>query len=135
MKIYATIFLVTSWAYEPEFYKTEYIELHSHSHNMHNTGTCKTGQGGGIQCLSEEEIQNDLKISREKLNNTTYFCYPFYEYNEYSIRMLKEAGFTMAFAGVMSSDGYSYVGIDKMLIPRLTLNAYTTYKMFVSYVN
>lgn len=126
-KMYATIFLVTSW-YEPsDYYKTEYIELHSHSHNMHNQGECPTGQGGGIQCLSEKEVQNDLRISREKLNNTTYFCYPFYEYNEYSIKMLKEAGFTMAFIGESNySDNLVHVGSDKFRLRRFVIVTYTT---------
>lgn len=126
-QMYATIFLVTSWFEPSEYYTTEYIELHSHSHGMHETGTCPVGQGGGIQCLSEEEIQNDLKISREKLNNTTYFCYPFYEYNEYSIRMLKEAGFTMAFIGESNtSDNLVHVGSDKFRLRRFVIVTYTT---------
>ena len=30
-KMYATIFLVTSWFDPKDYYKTEFIELHSHS--------------------------------------------------------------------------------------------------------
>lgn len=126
-KMYATIFLVTSW-YDPQsYYVTEYIELHSHSHDLHNVGACPTGQGGGIQCLKEEDIQNDLRISREKLNQTTYFCYPFYEYNDYAIEMLKEAGFTMAFIGESSySDNLVHVGDDKFKLRRFVIVTYTT---------
>lgn len=126
-KMYATIFLVTSWFDPSDYYKTDYIELHSHTHHMHEVGTCPIGQGGGIQCLSKEEIQNDLRISREKLNNTTYFCYPFYEYNDYSIKMLKEAGFTMAFIGESNtSDNLVHVGSDKFKLRRFVIVKYTT---------
>lgn len=126
-KMYATIFLVTSWFDPKDYYKTDYIELHSHSDNLHNVGDCKVGQGGGIQCLDEEVIQKDLKSSREKLNGTTYFCYPFYEYNEYSERMLKEAGFTMAFIGESNhSDNLVHVGSDKFKLRRFIIVSYTT---------
>ena len=126
-KMYATIFMVTSWFDPKEYYTTDYIELHSHSHNMHNTGECPTGQGGAIQCWSEEKIQADLKTARELLNNTTYFCYPFYEYNDYSIRMLKEAGFTMSFIGESSSsDNLVHPGDDKFRLHRFVIVNYTT---------
>ena len=126
-KMYATIFLVTSW-YDPStYYKTDYIEFHSHTDDMHDTGVCPGGQGGGIKCLSEEVIQNDLKASREKLGGSTYMAYPFYEYNDYSIKMLKEAGFTMAFIGESNnSDNLVHVGSDKFRLRRFVIVTYTT---------
>lgn len=135
-KMYATIFLVTSWFDPKDYYKTEFIELHSHSDHMHETGDCPTGQGGGIQCLDEKTIQDDLKTSREKLNNTTYFCYPFYEYNEYSIKMLKEAGFTMAFIGESNrSDNLVHVGSDKFRLRRFVIADITTINGLTDYFN
>ena len=126
-KMYATIFLVTSWFDEKEYYKTDYIELHSHTHNMHDGGKCHGGQGGAIKCLPEEEIQKDLKQSREELNGSTVFCYPFYEYNDYSIKMLKQAGFTMAFIGESNnSDNLIHVGSDKFRLRRFVIVTYTT---------
>lgn len=134
-KMYATIFLVTAW-YDPStYYKTDYIELHSHTNNMHNTGVCPGGQGGGIKCLSAEEIQTDLKTSREKLGGSTYIAYPFYEYNEYSIKMLKEAGFTMAFIGESNnSDNLVHVGSDKFRLRRFVIVTYTTIKGIDEYL-
>lgn len=126
-KMYATIFLVTSWFDEKEYYKTDYIELHSHTHNMHDGGQCPGGQGGGIKCLPEEEIQKDLKQSREDLNGSTVFCYPFYEYNDYSIQMLKKAGFTMAFIGESNnSDNLIHVGSNKFKLRRFVIVTHTT---------
>ena len=119
-EFHATYFLVTSW-YLP--IETKYVEWHSHTHNMHNQGECKTGQGGGIQCLSESKIQEDLKKSREILNNTTYFCYPFYEWNEYAINQLKKAGFTLAFIGGQRAAKPSD---NHYRIPRYVIYSWTT---------
>lgn len=134
-QMYATLFLVTS-IYDPKNFISDYVELHSHSDNLHKTGDCPTGQGGGIQCLDEKTIQEDLKKSREKLNNTTYFCYPFYEYNEYSIKMLKEAGFTMAFIGESTrSDNLVHVGSDKFRLRRFVIADITTINGLTNYFN
>ena len=110
----ATLFLVSSWYLVSKF-ESSYLEIASHTHNMHTTGVCPTGQGGGINCLPESEILNDLKLSRETLNNTKAFCFPFYEYSDYSINLVKEAGFEMAFIG-----GSTKIkkGIDPYKIPR-----------------
>lgn len=137
-KMNATIFLVSSW-YDPStYYKTDYIELHSHSHNMHNGGKCPGGQGAEIKCLPKETILDDLAASRNALNNTRAFCYPFYEYNDYSMNLLKEAGFTMAFIGeVPTYYGYKLaeVGGDKFKIPRFVIMTHTTMKDIDEYFN
>lgn len=130
-----TMFLVTSWA-NPNDFRTDYVEVHSHSDNMHNLGECPTGQGGGIQCLDEEVILNDLRVSSEKLNGSTVFCYPYYEHNDYSIEMLKKAGYTMAFAGEnVSYDHLVKVGSDKYKLPRFVIVSYTTMNDFINYLN
>ena len=137
-KMNATIFLVSSW-YDPStYYKTDYIELHSHSHNMHNGGKCPGGQGAEIKCLPKETILDDLTTSRNVLNNTRAFCYPFYEYNDYSMNLLKEAGFTMAFIGeIPTYYGYKLaeVGGDKFKIPRFVIMTHTTMKDIDEYFN
>ena len=138
-KLNATAFIVTSrYNMETEFVKSEYVELHSHSHNLHNAGTCPAGhgQGGGLTCLDDETILLDLKTSRELLSGSKVFCYPFYEYNSHSIDLLKKAGFTMAFAGEYAGGKTeATVGIDKFRIPRWVIVNYTTMDNFISYVN
>ena len=71
-----------------------------------------------------------MKKSRELLDGSTAFCYPFYEYNSYSENLLKEAGFTMAFIGEVPASYGPYklaeVGGDKMKIPRFVVVNYTT---------
>ena len=128
-EFHATYFLVTSW-YLP--IESKYVEYHSHSHNMHNQGECKTGQGGGIQCLSEKKIQEDLAKSREILNNTTYFCYPFYEWNEYAITQLKKAGFTLAFIGGQRA---AKASDNHYRIPRFVIYSWTTTSTLKGYFN
>ncbi len=130
----ATLFVITSW-YDPQIFKSPYVEIHSHSDSMHDGGVCPTGQGGGIQCLPKETILNDLKTSSDKIGGSTVFCYPFYEYNDYSISVLQEAGFTLAFAGESShSDNLIKVGSNKYKLPRFVVVDYTTMTDFANYL-
>lgn len=134
-EINATLFLITSW-YNKEQFESEYFEVHSHGDNIHNGGLCSGGQGGEIKCMDHDKLLTDLKTSREKLDGSTVFCYPFYEYNDYSIKVLKEAGFTMAFAGEYAGGKIKVTpGIDKFRLPRWAIVNYTTKKQFISYVN
>ena len=95
--LHATLFLI-GVAGSPDNYKSDNLEIHSHTYDLH-IGGCSGGQGSALKCFEKEIILADLKKSRESLNNTTYFCWPFFEYNDYAIDVLKEAGYKMAFAG------------------------------------
>ena len=129
-----TLFLIGSLA-SPSAYVSEYLEVHSHTWDMHTIGQCPSSVGrGGILCLDEQTILEDLRKSRESLNNTTYFCYPFYDYNERAIELLKQAGFTMAFAGELY-DSTVRVGQDKFKIPRYVMVSYTSMDEFIRYVS
>lgn len=128
----ATVFAITSRNQKIIDKQTEYVEIHSHTHDMHITGMCKGGQGGLFKCVDYENGLNDLKTSRELLNNTTYLAYPFGEYTDLSINLLKDAGYTMAFT---TNYGNANVGNDKYLIPRMYIyNQYTleTFKRMVN---
>jgi hypothetical protein len=132
-QFHGTLFLIGSLA-NPDDYESEYLEIHSHSYNLHKLGDCSSNIGrGGILCLDDEAILNDLKQSRESLDNTTYFCYPFYDYNNRAIELLKKAGFTMAFVGE-TKDNTVRVGQDKFLIPRYVIVNYTTMGDFIDFV-
>lgn len=132
-----TLFLIGSLA-SSDAYRSSYLEIHSHTWDMHGL---KTGDDcpnsslrGGITCFDDEKILEDLKKSRESLNNTTYFCYPFYDYNERAISLLQQAGFTMAFAGELG-DSKVRVGQNKFKIPRYVIISYTTMDQFIRYVS
>lgn len=127
-----TVFLITVYHAEvPFLHAYKYVEYHSHGDNLHNQGDCPGGQGGAIKCKDKEYLLNDLKISSEKLGGSKYFCYPFYEYNNYSIDVLKDAGFTMAFAG---GGRRAYIGVDKYQIPRFAIQYYDTEKNIANYI-
>ena len=126
-KINAALFMVGAW-FDPGQYESEYLEVHSHGYDLHNANVCP-GQGnfgGGIMCLPRETLLADLKKSREETHMTTYFAYPFYDFNNYSISILKEAGFTMGFGGYYQNGRHNMViGGDKFRIPRVTFDSTT----------
>ena len=130
-KMNGTLFLIGSLA-SPNDYKSDYLEIHSHSWNMHTPGVCSGVHGGAILCWDKEKVLSDLKKSRESLNNTVVYCFPFYEYNDKAISYLKEAGFEMAFIG---GDKKAYVGDDLFKIHRFELVNYTTMNTFIKYVS
>lgn len=121
--LYATLFVITSWV-NADDYKSDHFALESHTHNMHNQYECSGMglQGGGILCLPEEKIKEDLKTNQEKVGGSKYFAYPFFDYNDYAIRMLKESGYHMAFIGQANTDGYDIPGVtDKFKMPRKSI--------------
>ena len=134
--LHATLFLIGALE-EDKDWKTESwfsnaLELHSHTYNMHTPNICSGGQGSILKCGNKEEILADLKKSREQLNGSTVFCYPFFEYNDYAINILKEAGFTMAFAGGRKK---IKVGSDKMKLPRYGIINTTTLADFIKVIS
>ena len=130
-KIHATLFLVTSW-YPTEKFKSDYLEIQSHTDALHEGGKCPGDQGSGLKCLDRNILLKDLKTSRDKLNGAEAFCYPFYEFNNYSESILKEAGFKTAYIGGMQKVRQ---GINKYRIPRITIMGDNTLDEYVKYVN
>lgn len=121
-------------SFSKDDFKSEYIEVISHSFDMHNNGECPGmgGQGGGILCKSKEDILVDLDRVRMKLgNDVVYHVYPFYDYNQHAINVLKEAGFKMAFAGYYTR---AKVGQNKYNIPRFTILSDTTFQEFLKII-
>ena len=102
-----TLYLIGSLA-SPSDYSSNYLEIHSHTWDMHTPGVCEGSHGGGLLCLDEQTILDDLKKSRESLNNTDILCYPFYEYNARTIELVKKAGFKMALGGGYRKAKYEY---------------------------
>ena len=135
-KVNATVFVITSWV-DPNSLKSDYLDLESHTHNMHNQYECPGYgmQGGGILCLPEEQVLEDLKTSQEKLGGSVYFAYPFFDFNARAIELLKKAGFHMAFIGQYDTDGYSYPNVtDKFKVRRKTIFAEDYMWEFISYL-
>lgn len=127
-----TVFLITK-SYDPKWIVSEYVEAHSHSDNLHRNYICNKGtQGGAILCDDSDSIIADLKLSREKLSGSTVFCYPFYDYDARAMKLVKEAGFTMAFVG--GEYRKVVVNDNKYKLPRYVIGTWTTLADFKRYV-
>ncbi len=128
--VMGTLFLIGSLAPVSD-YASNNLEIHSHTWNLHNVSNCKEGRSA-LLCYDKEKIVEDLLKSRESLNDTTYFCYPFYEYNSNAIESLKEAGFTMALTG-----GNTKVkkGINKFKVPRYVIYNTTTIRELATIIS
>lgn len=136
-KVNATIFVITGIGEDFSYLKSEYLDLESHTENMHNQYECKGmgSQGGGILCLPEEQVLNDLKTSQEKIGGSKYFAYPFYDFNDRAISLLQKAGFNMAFIGLYDTNGYSYPKqTNKYMLRRQAILTNTTMDEFISYL-
>lgn len=135
-EVNATLFVITSWV-DISHFKSKYLDLESHTHNMHNQYECPGYglQGGGILCLSEDYILEDLKMSQEILGGSRYLAYPFFDFNDRAINLLKQAGFKMAFIGEWDSEGYSYPNkTDKYKVRRKTIFSDISMNEFISYL-
>lgn len=127
----ATLFLI-GWLAPPSDYSSKNLEIHSHGWDIHNPGVCSLGRGGGVLCFEKSKLLEDLKKSRESLNNTKVFCYPFYEYNDFAINALKQAGFTMAFTG---GNTHAKKGVDKFKVPRYVMYNTTSVSQLANILN
>ena len=105
--LHGILFLIGTMA-PPSVYASNNLEIASHSWNLHK-------YIGNLINTPKDEMLKDLKKSKESLNDTKYFCYPYYQYNDTVISVLKETGFTMAFAGFNRK---VKVGEYKYLVPR-----------------
>lgn len=115
--VYATLFLITGW-WDIENYRTDHLDIRSHTYDLHYEAKC--GYRSKVNCISYDELVEDLKKSIEVVdNNTDSFCFPYYEYNETSLRAVKDVGFKVAFVG-----GYRKASRndDKFKIPRYPIH-------------
>ena len=122
--VQATLFLIGSLA-PVSAYASSNLEVHSHTWNLH-------GAWGSFINADDQTILEDLAKSRESLDNTRYFCYPFYQYDNRVISLLKQAGFTMALAG---DDRKAQVGCNKYVVPRFVINSDTSVQELANIIN
>ena len=127
-KLNATLFLVTGW-WDIENYRGDYLDIQSHTNDMHQYGTCGRGQ---INCYSYDEAKADLKKSIDIVKNTDSFCFPFYMTSETSLKAVKDSGFKMSFIG---GNVKAKRTNDKFLIPRYPILNDITMDQFISKVN
>ena len=124
----ATLFLITGW-WDIENYRGNYLDIQSHTNDMHQYGTCGRGQ---INCYSYEKAKADIDQSIAIIGNTDSFCFPFYMYSETSLKVIKDAGFKLAFVGGNVNARRTN---DKWLIPRYPVGSAITLNQFANIVN
>lgn len=133
-QLHATLFLITGWWGIDggiENYKSDYLDVQSHTHNLHYSGACSAYRSK-VNCVSYDELLKDLKQSIEVVKDTNSFCFPFYEYSATSIKAVKAAGFKVAFIGGYRKASRSD---DKYKIPRYPIYDSTTLEQFKKMVN
>ena len=130
-KVHATLFLITGW-WGISNYQSEYLDVESHTYDMHTENYCKGVQRGAkMLCLSYEEVLNDLKKSIEITGSSKAFCFPFYAYNQQTLNAVKEAGFKLGFVG---GNYKATRSSNKYLIPRFHIYDNITMDEFISYI-
>ncbi len=114
----ATSFVVTSWNgnWLPKSYKSNHLDFQSHSHDMHRSGA--NGKGRFVN-LSYKDALEDVTKSKNIIGNCTVFCYPFGHYNDNAIKVLKDAGYKLAFT---TKSGRVYPGQNKFALPRVRMS-------------
>ena len=119
-----TLFIITSSFNDYSKFKSDNIFIQSHTDNLHRNYVCSGGsQGGAILCASEKAIKEDLEKSIEKLGtDPVALAFPFYDYNDKAIKVLKEVGFKMSFIGRAGQMGRATPNkTDVYKIPRMTV--------------
>lgn len=107
-----TLFLVTSW-FDYKIFKNDYLEVHSHGHNMH--GISKPSPA---LKMSKEELSKDFDASIAALDGeNTGFAYPFYQYNDRILEVVKTK-FKVAFIGGNRKAKQSH---NRYLLPRIVI--------------
>ena len=124
----ATLFLITGW-WGIDNYTGNYLDIQSHTHDMHQYGPCGRGQ---INCYGYDAAKKDLENSLTVVKNTDSFCFPFYMYSSESLKAVKDVGFKLAFIG---GNVKAKRTNDKWLIPRYPILSDITLNQFINKVN
>lgn len=125
----ATSFVITSWYGYRAGDKKANISYQSHSDCMHEGAS----NGKGVMLSwSYDQILADVKNSSNVLGGATIFCYPFGQYNDLDKRVLKDAGYKLAFT---TEGGRVYKGSDKYALPRVRMSKGVSLSSFAAMVN
>lgn len=122
-KMHATLFLIAGW-WKIDNYRSDYLEIQSHTYNMHQYGSCGKGE---LVCANYEEAKKDLETSLIEIKDNTSFCYPFYSYDDEAIQAIKDLGFKVAFAGGnrnATRDSNKYIVPRYPILSDITLNRF-----------
>lgn len=127
-KMHATLFLIAGW-WDISNYESPYLEVQSHTFDMHKYGDCGKGQ---LVCANYDEAKADLQKSLDIIKDNTSFCYPFYRYDDEAIQAIKDLGFKVAFVGGNVKAKRSN---NKYLIPRYPITSDITLQDFINKIS
>ena len=118
-KIPTTSFVITYWYGNRANDKQEYVSYQSHSYDMHKAGS----NGKGVMLSWDyDKIKDDILLSRDVLGGADIFCYPFGQYNDLDIKVLKENGYKLAFT---TKGGRVKKGSSKYELTRVRISGNT----------
>lgn len=107
---------------------TDHYGFHSHTHGLH----WQTEEKEPFLLVKpKEEVLADLRLSRSLLYQTPYLAYPFGQYDEEGIELVKKAGFRLAYT---TKPGYVTLNTNPYEIPRLGIEPYLPLEEFISKV-
>ena len=121
--LYGTVFVIASGFSDLTIFSSSNLLVQSHGYNLHRNNVCKGGNQGGVMlCMSEDNIKNDLIKSIDTLKTEPLaFAYPFYDYNDKAIKVVKEL-FKMSFIGRGGTMGRATpLKTNLYKIPRMTV--------------
>lgn len=105
------------------------FDFGSHTHSFHSLADESDYNSAYLLTKPKQDIIQDLSISKELLNKTTYFCYPYGKYDEQTIEILKYLDFTLAFTTKRGTVKYD---TDPFQIPRYGIFPNTSMNEFKS---
>lgn len=129
-KMHATLFLIAGW-WDIENYQSPYLDIQSHSYNLHYEATCPDGRGK-VACSDYATVKSDLQQSLDVIKDNTSFCFPFYSYDNESLQAIKELGFRVSFVGGSVKSRRTN---DHYLIPRYPIMYDITLDEFIGMVS
>ena len=104
----------------------KHLWLESHSYDMHKAGG-RIGHGGIFTALSYDDALADLKKSQAQLGSGDAFAYPYGDYTEQCIQVVRDAGFLCAFT---TAYGKIHPGDDPALLTRIRVSGSPTLEQF-----
>ena len=126
--MHATLFLISGW-WSIDNYRSPYLDIESHTFDMHEGNYCEgVPRGSKLLCSSREQVLEDLSKSAEITGSKNAFCFPMYVYNDTTFDVLKEIGFKLAFVG---GDVKASRSNDKYKVPRYHIYRDTSLDQFI----
>lgn len=101
--------------------------FHSHTHGLHSLDA--KGKSA-VLTSARATVKADIRKSQERLNGTRYFAYPFGQYSQETIQILRELGFQMAFT---TKPGR--VNLGDPLLEQLNVGPDVTYSRYIQMVS